>query len=83
MSKEQKKQNHETEVEEILTVEQAADLLGIALCTLYKELWARRLPGVRFGRGRGTWRIPKQQLLEAVRARAAAHVVEEEVAGHE
>jgi len=73
----------ETESEEYLTVQEAAELLGIALCTLYKELWARRLPGVRFGRGRGTWRIPRRQLLEAVRKRACAHVVEEEVAGHE
>ncbi len=49
--------------DEILTAEEAAELLRVGLATLLKESRLGRLPGVKVGR---EWRYSKQALMQHV-----------------
>lgn len=46
---------------DLLTPEQAADLLGCETSTINEKLAGRKLPGVKIGR---EWRIPTRALLD-------------------
>ena len=46
---------------DLLTAEQAAELLGCEAETVKDKLASRKLPGVKFGR---EWRIPARALLD-------------------
>lgn len=46
---------------EILTPEQVADLLSVSVSTVYRELRAGRLPGLKVGQ---QWRISRSVLMD-------------------
>lgn len=52
---------------DVLTVEAAAELLGFTARTVREMLKAGEIPGVKL---RGSWRISRRQLIEAIEAKA-------------
>jgi excisionase family DNA binding protein len=51
--------------DEVLTPEQAAELLHVSVATVYRELRAGRLPGFKIGQ---QWRLSRDELLRLVQA---------------
>ncbi len=56
---------------ELLTAQQAAELLGCEASTIQARLVEHELPGVKFGR---EWRIPREALLAHLNQLASQHL---------
>lgn len=60
---------HHTQIDTpILTVKDAAAMLRVHPCTIYRLVRDRQLPGFRIG---GDWRFHREQLKEWIRMREA------------
>lgn len=64
---------------EILTVMQAAEMLGCEPCTLEERLAQGEFPGVKYGRG--GWRIPATAMHQHLTAEAMKNVGRKQPAG--
>jgi excisionase family DNA binding protein len=58
-------------VDDLLTVDQVAELFGCTAETIEQETRERRLPGLKLGR---SWRYPREALMRVVNERALAEM---------
>ena len=57
---------NKTDLDELLTPDQAADLLGISRATVYRMIRERQIEVVRVGTGRGRARITRRALVDGL-----------------
>lgn len=50
-------------MDKLLTVEEVAQYLGVAVTTVYRWLWSKKIKGIKVG---PQWRIPESFLAEFI-----------------
>lgn len=63
----------ENDLTELLTVEEARQILGIGKTTMYKMVETRAIDVVRVGSGRGRLRIPRRAILDHLNRNLIRH----------